>query len=83
MPSSGRTLFCAGFSSTTRAFDLAQVFERHGPLIRCDIPAPKPGKAPFAFVEFQDDSHADRAFDELRDSESEFGRLTLQVCSRW
>ncbi|KXS18848.1 RNA-binding domain-containing protein [Gonapodya prolifera JEL478] len=53
------TLYITGIDPSTKARELAEVFERHGKLLRCDIPLPKAGGQPYAFVEFQDHRDAE------------------------
>ncbi|KAF8924161.1 hypothetical protein BGZ52_008613, partial [Haplosporangium bisporale] len=76
---SRNTLFVSGFSSRTRARDLAYEFERYGPLIRCDIPALRSDSSkPYAFVEFEDDRDARDAYNAMRDVRFEGYRLDVQ-----
>ncbi|KAI9148600.1 hypothetical protein H9P43_010081 [Blastocladiella emersonii ATCC 22665] len=62
---SRRTIFVSGIGPHTRARDLAYEFERFGRLVRCDIPAPRNGGRPFAFVEYVREEDALRGYDEL------------------
>ncbi|KZS89389.1 hypothetical protein SISNIDRAFT_230086 [Sistotremastrum niveocremeum HHB9708] len=81
MPSP-RILFVSGFNPTSKARDLAYEFEKYGPLIRCDIPAPRhnsPNATPYAFIEFQDSRDADDAYHELHDRRVDGYRISLQV----
>ncbi|KAJ3818767.1 hypothetical protein F5880DRAFT_1196360 [Lentinula raphanica] len=59
------TLFIAGLSSFTRARDLGEVFERFGPISRCDVLPPKKrigtDRNPYAFVVFIESRHAAEA----------------------
>ncbi|KAJ3742889.1 hypothetical protein DFH05DRAFT_1498397 [Lentinula detonsa] len=51
------TLFVAGLGPTARARELGEIFERFGPILRCDIMPPRKTRNnnnnnPYAFVEF-------------------------------
>ncbi|KAL5498314.1 hypothetical protein ACEPAH_2456 [Sanghuangporus vaninii] len=78
-------LYIRGFHASTRARDLAYEFERYGPLIRCDIPAPRghgPGASPYAFIEFRSSRDASAAFDDMHGRYFEGSRLTVEWAKR-
>ncbi|KAF9074416.1 hypothetical protein BDP27DRAFT_1444269 [Rhodocollybia butyracea] len=80
-----RILFVSGFSSDTRARELAYEFERFGPLVRCDVPAPRHSHsraAPYAFVEFQDGRDAEDAYRDMHGKNFEGHRLSVQWARR-
>ncbi|KAF9815658.1 hypothetical protein IEO21_04448 [Rhodonia placenta] len=76
-----RILFVSGFQPTTRARDLAYEFERYGPLVRCDVPAPRNPHAnsnPYAFVEFRSQRDAEDAYYDMHGRHFEGARLSIQ-----
>ncbi|GBE87175.1 hypothetical protein BKA93DRAFT_815232 [Sparassis latifolia] len=76
-----RILFVSGFHPTTRARDLAYEFERYGPLVRCDVPAPRNPHAntnPYAFVEFRSTRDAEDAYYDMHGRSFEGSRLSIQ-----
>ncbi|KZV60574.1 RNA-binding domain-containing protein [Peniophora sp. CONT] len=76
-----RILYVTGFHPSTRARDLAHEFERYGPLIRCDVPAPRNAHTssnPYAFVEFRSSRDADDAHYEMHGHYFEGSRLRCQ-----
>ncbi|PWN45874.1 RNA-binding domain-containing protein [Ceraceosorus guamensis] len=78
-PAPRTVLFVANFPPDMPARELAYEFERIGPLVRCDIPAPKGSGArtAFAFVEYQDARDAYAAHEELHGIQ--FGRYALSI----
>ncbi|KAF8554281.1 RNA-binding domain-containing protein [Imleria badia] len=76
-----RILFVSGFHPSTRARDLAFEFERYGPLVRCDVPAPRNPHAssnPYAFVEFRSQRDAEDAYYDMHGRYFEGSRLGIQ-----
>ncbi|TFK29121.1 RNA-binding domain-containing protein [Coprinopsis marcescibilis] len=76
-----RILFVSGFHPSTRARDLAYEFERFGPLVRCDVPAPRNPHAasnPYAFVEFRSTRDAEDAYYDMHGRYFEGSRLNIQ-----
>nr|GAT45926.1 predicted protein [Mycena chlorophos] len=80
-----RILHVRGFHPNTRAKDLAHEFERFGPLVRCDVPAPRNPHAntnPYAFVEFRSTRDAEDAYHEMHGKNFEGARLSVEWARR-
>jgi len=76
-----RIIFVSGFHPSTRARDLAYEFERYGPLVRCDVPAPRNPRAhsnPYAFVEFRSTRDAEDAYNDMHGRNLDGHRLSIQ-----
>ncbi|KAJ7673241.1 hypothetical protein DFH06DRAFT_1279703 [Mycena polygramma] len=76
-----RILFVSGLHPSTRARALAYEFERFGPLIRCDVPAPRNPRAAtkfYAFVEFYSQRDAEDAYYDMHGKNFEGSRLSIQ-----
>ncbi|KAI8908137.1 hypothetical protein PhCBS80983_g03702 [Powellomyces hirtus] len=73
------TLFVRDFDRDLRAKDLGKEFCRFGPLVRCDIPAPKPGAThSYAFVEFEHHRDAEDALYAMDDRRFYEKRITVE-----
>ncbi|KAF7321015.1 RRM domain-containing protein [Mycena chlorophos] len=64
---------------------LQHEFERFGPLVRCDVPAPRNPHAntnPYAFVEFRSTRDAEDAYHEMHGKNFEGARLSVEWARR-
>eukprot|EP00835_Amoeboradix_gromovi_P003612 NODE_246_length_12992_cov_0.264407.p9 type:complete len:214 gc:universal NODE_246_length_12992_cov_0.264407:12846-12205(-) len=76
------TIYIKNLSKTTRAKDLGVLFERFGKLIRCDVPEPRPGQDPYAFVEFESSDDAHKAFNEMQNQDVQDYKIELAWARR-
>eukprot|EP00834_Sanchytrium_tribonematis_P006043 NODE_413_length_7912_cov_0.917061.p8 type:complete len:156 gc:universal NODE_413_length_7912_cov_0.917061:4772-4305(-) len=71
------TIYIKNLGPEVRAKDLGELFEKFGRLIRCDVPEPRPGQSPFAFVEFENSSDAHQALTEMQGYDLQEHKLEL------
>ncbi len=76
------TIYIKNLAEKTRAKELGVIFEKFGKLIRCDVPIPKLGQAPYAFVEFEISDDANKAFEEMQGVEVDESKLELEWAKR-
>ena len=76
------TIYIKNLSDATRAKDLGVLFEKFGKLIRCDVPEPRPEQSPYAFVEYELSSDANKAFNEMQGVEVQDHKLELAWARR-
>ncbi|GAM24488.1 hypothetical protein SAMD00019534_076630 [Acytostelium subglobosum LB1] len=66
MDRTSSTIYVSNIRHTTPVSSISMIFSKFGPLERCEIPENKFGKTRgFAFIEFENKSHAYTAMDEL------------------
>ncbi|KAG8788730.1 hypothetical protein FS842_004626 [Serendipita sp. 407] len=77
------TLFVTGFPPEVRAKDLAYQFEKYGEIVRCDVPAPAPGRITrYAFIEYIDENDASKALSRLDGETYEGKKLIVEWAKR-